>query len=164
MDKIAANAQMARTRAGFDTHKAAAKKIGCARTLVLAWEAGTAALKGSKYLLDAAKAYKVRPEWLAKDEGEDGYPWSESGESVTITEPDPPLDMRIEALDTVLTAFAHVLAATIPTLGRALEDRVAGLPDDLLAQRFGATLLNTLRQQNIENDLAAAKAKKRSRS
>lgn len=164
MDKISANAKMARIRAGFKIPKDAARAIGCPRTLVWAWEHGKSNPGASKYLLRAAKKYRVRPDWLAKDEGEDGYPWSESGELITITEPDPPLDMRIAALDTVLTAFAHVLAATIPTLGRALEDRVAGLPDDLLAQRFGATLLNTLRQQNIENDLAAAKAKKRSRS
>lgn len=164
MDKISANAAMARKRAGFRIPKDAAKTIGCPRTLVWAWEHGKSNPGASKYLLRAAKAYRVRPDWLAKGEGEDGYPWSESGKPVMSAELDPPLDMRIEALDTVLTAFAHVLAATIPTLGRALEDRIAELPEDLLAQRLGATLLKTLRQQNVENDLAAAKAKKRSRS
>lgn len=79
MDKtIAENAKFARIRAGFDTPEKAAKKIGCSRTLLLAWEKDGSSIRGSKYLLDAALAYRVRPEWLAKNEGLDGYPWNGS--------------------------------------------------------------------------------------
>jgi transcriptional regulator with XRE-family HTH domain len=167
MDKtIAENARFARTRAGFNTPEKARKKIGCSRTLLLAWEKDGSSIRGSKYLLDAALAYRVRPEWLAKNEGQDGYPWDgsrtvqESPSAATAESP----DTDIQALNTALTGVARVLAATIPTLGRALEDEVAGFPPELKGHDFVAVLLKTIRQQNAENDQLAAKAKKRSRT
>lgn len=80
-DILAANAKMARERAKFATPKDAAAAIGCSRTLVIAWEDGSTTIKGSKYLLPAARAYRVRPEWLASNMGPDGFPWSESANS-----------------------------------------------------------------------------------
>lgn len=168
MDKtIAENAKFARIRAGFDTPEKAAKKIGCSRTLLLAWEKDGSSIRGSKYLLDAALAYHVRPEWLAKNEGLDGYPWNGSRtlQSVPTQEAaDGSPDTHIQALNTVITGVARVLAATIPTVGRALEDEVSGFPPELRGQDFVAVLLNTIRQQNAENDRAAATTKKRSRT
>src|SRR5688572_24991880 len=68
-------ARMARIRAGYPNEAAAAADIGCSRPLVISWEKGEAKSIGSKYLLDAAKAYKVRPEWLLMETEDDGYPW-----------------------------------------------------------------------------------------
>lgn len=75
IDDLARNAQLARIRAEFATPDEAAKVIGCSRTLVIAWENGSNKLRGSKYLLKAAEIYRVRPEWLSENEGNDGYPW-----------------------------------------------------------------------------------------
>lgn len=169
MNEIAANAKAARLRAGFTTHEAAAKKIGCSRTLVLAWESGATPTRGSKYLLRAARAYQVRPEWLADNDGVDGFPWD--GARTTTAPPVPSeatlesLDTRIRALDTALAGLARVLAATIPTVGRAFEAEIAGLPDDLLAQRLVSVLLKTVQQENAQNDILqqASKATKRNR-
>ncbi len=57
-----------------DPGKAAAE-IGCSRTLVVSWEDGTAKAIGGRYLLGAATAYRVDPEWLALRSDEDGYPF-----------------------------------------------------------------------------------------
>jgi len=47
------------------------------------WESGGTASIGD-YLLDAARAYKVRPEWLNSNEGEDGFPWEPDGPRVRV--------------------------------------------------------------------------------
>ena len=73
-DTLSELAQFARVRANFKGPDDAARAIGCSRTLVISWENGGGRLKGSKYLLDAARAYKVFPNWLATGEGPDGYP------------------------------------------------------------------------------------------
>jgi transcriptional regulator with XRE-family HTH domain len=70
-------ARSARLRAGFDNEAAAAQAIGCSRTLVISWENGSAKSIGGKYLLAAARAYQVRPEWLTDGSEKDGYPWGE---------------------------------------------------------------------------------------
>ena len=41
----------------------------------MAWESGAAKSIGSTYLLAAAQAYRVRPEWLTLESDDDGYPW-----------------------------------------------------------------------------------------
>lgn len=69
-------AKFARLRAGYSLPQQAADAIGCSRPLVLAWESGAAKSIGSKYLLEAARAYKVRPEWLNLESDDDGFPWS----------------------------------------------------------------------------------------
>ncbi|KAF1006757.1 MAG: hypothetical protein GAK28_02433 [Luteibacter sp.] len=74
---LGAIARLARTRAKL-TPQEAADLIGCSRPLVLAWEKGDNTLQGSKYLLAAARAYAVRPEWLSSGEGDDGYPWTDT--------------------------------------------------------------------------------------
>lgn len=158
---------MARERAGFESPAEAADRIGCSRPLVNAWEKDESDPGKSKFVYETAVAYKVRPEWIKDPTKPDGFPWHPDGATPAVAdEPTESLDTRIRALDTVVTGLARVLAATIPTLGRALEDEVAGLPDDLLGQRFAAVLLKTIQQQNTENDLArpAPKAKKRNRS
>jgi transcriptional regulator with XRE-family HTH domain len=68
---------MARLRARFETEAAAAAAIGCSRPLVIAWEKGDAKSIGGKYLLAAARAYRVRPEWLKDGTGPDGFPWGD---------------------------------------------------------------------------------------
>lgn len=66
---------MARLRVGFKREADAAEAIGCSRPLVIRWESGNALAIGNKYLLAAARVYKVRPEWLALESNDDGYPW-----------------------------------------------------------------------------------------
>lgn len=66
-------AQSARIRAGLKPQQAA-DAIGCSRPTVLRWEKDAASI-GSDYLLDAARVYKVRPDWLAMKTDDDGYPW-----------------------------------------------------------------------------------------
>lgn len=162
MDEIAANAKMARTRAGFETQDAAAKAIGCARTLVLAWEAGTAALKGSKYLLDAAKAYRVRPEWLADGDAPDGYPWNASAtERPQRVIPDFQTDvaLALEALGRSQAYIAQALAATIPTAAREiLASLDSRLPEELREVAYIKTLRTAIVGQLASNDKLAMHA------
>lgn len=69
-------ARFARERAGFSTPQAAADAIGCSRPTVIRWEDDPAAISiGGKYLNNAARAYKVRPEWLQLQTDDDGFPW-----------------------------------------------------------------------------------------
>lgn len=74
---LADRARLARVRAGFENEAAAARAIGCSRPLVIAWENGDAKSIGSKYLIAAAKAYRVRPAWLGDGQEPDGFPWSD---------------------------------------------------------------------------------------
>jgi phage repressor protein C with HTH and peptisase S24 domain len=84
VNTLAERAKLARKRAGFTSQDAAAKAIGCSRGTVGMWESGGAAAIG-EYLFDAARAYKVRPDWLRSGEGPDGYPWEpEDGRRVPV--------------------------------------------------------------------------------
>lgn len=76
-EQLKDRARAARERAEFDDPGKAAARIGCSRTLVISWEDGSAKSIGGKYLLAAARAYRVRPEWLATGEGKDGFPFDE---------------------------------------------------------------------------------------
>ena len=78
---LAARATKARLRAGFAKPADAAKAIGCSRPLVIRWESGDAQSIGQKYLLPAARAYRVRPEWLTLESDDDGFPWTGSAEA-----------------------------------------------------------------------------------
>jgi phage repressor protein C with HTH and peptisase S24 domain len=82
---LAAIARAARIRLNL-TPQQAADLIGCSRPLVLAWEKGDNTLKGSKYLLPAARAYKVRPQWLSTGTGEDGFPWTDLMQGPLVSE------------------------------------------------------------------------------
>lgn len=66
-----------RKQAGFDSQEAAANAIGCDRGTVGMWEAPSSKVEavGGEYLLDVARAYKVRPEYINSGEGSDGFPW-----------------------------------------------------------------------------------------
>lgn len=86
--KLATRARQARIRAGFARESDAAKVIGCSRPTVIRWETDADSI-GGKYLLAAARAYKVRPEWLSLETDHDGYPWSpahtpEHGKNLTL--------------------------------------------------------------------------------
>jgi len=73
-------ARAAREQAGFDDPGKAAARIRCSRTLIVSWEDGSAKSIGAKYLFAAARAYRVRPEWLATGEGKDGFPFGDDDE------------------------------------------------------------------------------------
>jgi phage repressor protein C with HTH and peptisase S24 domain len=74
-----------RLRAGFKSHKAAADAIGCTRGNVSMWEAPSSDVKSvGEYLLNVAKAYKVRPAYINSGEGDDGYPWSGDTDSQAL--------------------------------------------------------------------------------
>jgi transcriptional regulator with XRE-family HTH domain len=75
MPKVPFNqrAKNARERVGLSPEKAA-DLIGCARTTVIRWEKDASSI-ASEYLVKAALAYKVRPDWLTMDGDTDHYPW-----------------------------------------------------------------------------------------
>lgn len=76
-------ARFARERAKLSPQKAA-DAIGCSRPAVVRWEKDAASIS-SDYLLDAARVYKVRPDWLAMKSDDDGYPWEpEEGQRVKV--------------------------------------------------------------------------------
>jgi phage repressor protein C with HTH and peptisase S24 domain len=84
VNTLAERARLARRRAGFPSQDAAAKAIGCSRGTVGMWESGGASSIG-EYLYDAARVYKVRPDWLRNGEEPDGYPWEpEDGRRVPV--------------------------------------------------------------------------------
>lgn len=158
-DAIARNAKLARLRAGFDTHEKAARAIGCSRTLVIAWETTGTSLKGSKYLLDAARAYRVDPTWLATGIGPDGY---ENAPEPAISDLDANQSIAQfrqtqEELRAALLAVSRVLAETIPTAGRAMEAELAKLPEG----RYLELLLGIVRRENAKRDVADADARVR---
>lgn len=104
-------ARAARIRAGFRNEAAAAKAIGCSRPTVIRWE--TDAKSIGDYLLRAARAYSVRPEWLAMESDDDGYPYhplayqtppERAKAAVQEPETDPPLD----AMDQFLSALEQL--------------------------------------------------------
>lgn len=161
MDQIAANAKMARIRAGYATHEAAAKAIGCSRTLVLAWEnqRRPAPIKGSQYLLDAARAYRVRPEWLADGDGPDGFPWQEGarGEVRAFTsDATSELARGLEALARSQAYMAQALAATIPTAAREILSAIDNrMPQELREVGYMQALRVAIVAQLASNDMAA---------
>lgn len=71
---LAERARYARNRLGL-TQEDASKAIGCRRATVAMWESG-GSLNIEKYLLPAAKVYKVNPDWLDSGKGGDDYPWT----------------------------------------------------------------------------------------
>lgn len=103
-----------RLRAGFTSQGKAAAAIGCERGTVSMWEAPSSSVRavGSEWLFKAARAYKVRPDWLndlrAKD---DGYPWvplsrsSFSDRGSQYSGPDP--DILHEAVTLLLFDLDH---------------------------------------------------------
>lgn len=80
---LSARTLTARKRAGFKSQEAAAKAIGCSRGTVAMWET-SGSLSIGKYLLEAARTYRVRPEWLDTGAGDDGYPWEPDGRKVKV--------------------------------------------------------------------------------
>lgn len=96
-EKIATRARRARLRAGYDKPGDAAKAIGCSRTLILRWESGSARSIG-KFLLPAARAYDVKPAWLALEADDDGYPVSDKVRIVSADEIAPGY-VRVPQLD-----------------------------------------------------------------
>lgn len=113
-ETLAERAARCRIRAGFKTPKDAADAIGCGRSTVAMWEtSGTAAI--GKYLYSAARAYKVRPEWLNSGNGPEGYPWnpegqrSVEGDAVRISlvdeeDLDPMHERTVSEVDVLLSA------------------------------------------------------------
>lgn len=83
MNTLAERALFARKRAGFRSQEAAAKAIGCSRGTIGMWETnGTQRIE--EYLHPAARAYKVRPEWLNMEANDDGYPWESASNVVPL--------------------------------------------------------------------------------
>lgn len=103
-----------RLRAGFKTQGAAADAIGCDRGTVGMWEAPSSQVSavGNEYLLEAAAAYKVRPEYMRTGKGDDGFPWPDGVEvspaaadnQVKATESPASYDVRPDA-DSLRTAM-----------------------------------------------------------
>lgn len=72
-----------RRRAGFKSQMEAAEAIGCERGTVGMWEAPSSAVDSvsGDYLLDVARAYQVRPEYINTGKGDDGFPWSSGADA-----------------------------------------------------------------------------------
>jgi phage repressor protein C with HTH and peptisase S24 domain len=95
---LAERAKTARIRAGYAKESDAAKAIGCSRPLVIRWESGEAKSIGS-YLLAAARAYKVRPQWLTLESDNDGWPWLPEGSSSVASSATPAAYVRFPLLE-----------------------------------------------------------------
>lgn len=134
IDVLAKNAKTARERE-FRTPLAAAKAIGCSRTLIVAWEKGDSAIRDSGYQGDAAKAYRVRLDWLKDNSGPDGYPLDEPEVLNAPTAPahhqttdNDTLKGSLNELQGVLTAVARVMAGTRLDVASAMEVELKALP------------------------------------
>lgn len=156
--------QMARERAGFANEAKAAKKIGCSRPLVIAWEKGEADVTKSGYAYAAAVAYKVRPEWIRDPREPDGFPWSPDATPVAVIEPptqEQPSDVgqALEALARSQAYIAQALAATMPTAARevlaSLDHR---LPPALREVGYIGMLRTAIVVQLADNDKLATHA------
>lgn len=123
---LAERAAYARRRAGFLKESDAAKAIGCSRTLVISWEDGNAKSIGGKYLVAAARAYKVRPEWLTLSTDDDGYPW-------VATQPPPPSQPVQQQRETI--------AAVAAVMDHIRDYSVDPLPDDKRLKAIDAAIL-----------------------
>ncbi len=118
---------MARIRAGFHNEAAAAKAIGCARPTVIRWE--TDAKSIGNYLLKAAQAYNVRPEWLAMESDDDGYPYTPGSYAVpvgsprtTVREPETrPGYVRLEVMEGSASGGDGMVNEDYPEVVRDLE-------------------------------------------
>lgn len=110
---LADRALHARKRAGYRSQEAAARAIGCSRGTVAMWESGGTPTIG-RYLMEAARIYRVRPDWLNGGAAEDGYPWEPEGTRVKVHAydvrgvdaldgVDHSLDVMIEEVDVMLS-------------------------------------------------------------
>lgn len=113
---------MARHRVGM-TMAQAAELIGCSRPLLAQWESGRSKSLGGKYLLGAARAYKVNPEWLAELTDEDGYPWDPSGRQISkVSETEtPPGYLRFDLYEGAAGMGPGVINQDYPEVVRTLE-------------------------------------------
>lgn len=163
--KIAANAKMARKRAGFTTQEAARKAIGCSRTTIVGWEnrKSPTPINGSPFLLEAARKYRVRPDWLAKGEDPDGYPWSEPAQpiepattAIPAAESKSEIALGLEALARSQAYLAQALASTIPTVAREVLASVDHrMPQEMRETPYIKALRSTILGQLASNDMAA---------
>lgn len=104
--------RLARERMKLKPHEAA-KAIGCSRPTIVRWEKDASSV-GSEFLLEVAKTYKVRPEWLTMRSDDDGYPYDPNEKSVKVYASqikaidgedgiDPDLDVMIPVYDIIVS-------------------------------------------------------------
>lgn len=107
-----------RLRAGYASQQAAADAIGCERGTVGMWEAPSSNVSSvGEWLLQAASAYKVRPEWINNLQStEDGYPF-DSG----MPSQQPSHSARWSPM--ILADAMTLLDQLDQILGRAIEPR-----------------------------------------
>ena len=104
METFKARMKRIRLRAGFKSQGAAAVAIGCERGTVGMWEAPSSNVSSvGEWLLQTARAYKVRPEWIndlhSKD---DGFPWEPDSQGAAQSQSQlarPSLDIIYRAMD-----------------------------------------------------------------
>lgn len=146
-ETLAERARSARIRAGFRTEADAAKAIGCSRPLVIAWEKGDVKSIGGKYLTAAARAYRVRPEYLAMQSDTDGFPWSDCARPVSGDTALAALQAEVQELRLLATTALVVMASHRPVEAKALLDALQQTPgdtgtlshlQDLLAEALGS--------------------------
>ena len=138
-------AKAARKRVGL-IPQAAADEIGCSRPTILRWEKD-ADSAGAEYLMKAAKVYKVRPQWLAMQSQDDGYPWEGDAEQAEAPASQPLTRKHlIIAAQLVAQAYAekrqklpppHAFAEILTTCYEMLDE---GLPEAKVL-RFVRTLV-----------------------
>lgn len=151
-------AKWARLRAGLFKPIDAAKEIGCSRTLVLAWEDASATLRGSGYLLDAARAYGVSPNLLAYGDGAEtpAERPDAATEAVPITATQTDLARGLEAVVRLQTYLSQALAATIPTAAREVLAAVdTRMPQDLRETPYTQAIRTAIVGQLANNDMVA---------
>lgn len=100
-----------RIRAGFPTQESARIAIGCERGTVGMWEAPSSPVNSvGEWLLQAARAYKVRPEWINDlASTDDGYPYEAQPKAASQGQSQPQrptLEIMHRALDFLEDMFA----------------------------------------------------------
>jgi len=123
--EFANRAKSARQRMNL-TMAQAADLIGCSRPLLAQWESGRSKSLGGRFLLAAARAYQVNPEWLAELTDDDGFPWS--GPAAPAAAPTPvslpatqPGYVRVDQLDATAGMGGAMVNDDHPEIIRSVE-------------------------------------------
>jgi len=123
--EFANRAKSARQRMNL-TMAQAADLIGCSRPLLAQWESGRSKSLGGRFLLAAARAYQVNPEWLAELTDDDGFPWS--GPAAPAAAPAPvslpatqPGYVRVDQLDATAGMGGAMVNDDHPEIIRSVE-------------------------------------------
>lgn len=151
MSTLAERIRSARLEANIEEPAELARRAGVRAAAAYQWESGDIRSLKAETAIALADALHVNIRWLVTGKGKPAL----TPENV-VTSVDP--WVAIEGLRWTQTLLARTLAATIPTVGRALVDRLAKLPEDRPDALFRASLLGALQRELANLDVVALPA------